>query len=87
MKFVYFLDKKLTFQHFFLFSSDVSQTEDFIYFFFSSDEGKKTLVGARRPNNLLCVALGLGRCHAKRWIGGAPAQQCFFGHDSSKELK
>ncbi len=56
MKFVYFPDKKLTFQHFFIFSSDVSQTEDFIFYFFSSDEGKKTLVGARRPNNILSVA-------------------------------
>ncbi len=55
MKFVYFLDKKLTFQHFFISSSDVSQREDFI-FFFPSDEGKKPLVGARQPNNILSVA-------------------------------
>ena len=56
MKFVYFLDKKLTFQHFFIFSSNVSKKEDAIFYFFPSDEGKKTLVGARRPNNILSVA-------------------------------
>ncbi len=57
MKFVYFLDKKTNFPaFFFIFSSDVSQTEDFIFYFFSSDEVKKTLVGARRPNNILSVA-------------------------------
>ncbi len=42
MKFVYFLDKKLTFQHFF--SSDVSQKEDFVFYFFSPERAKRPLL-------------------------------------------
>ncbi len=59
MKYAYYLCKRTNFPAFnFIFSSDVGQTEDFIFiFFFSSDKGKKTLVGARRPNNILSVAL------------------------------
>ncbi len=53
---VYFHDIKLTFQHLFIFSSDASQIGYFIFYFFSSDKGKMTLVGARRPNNILSVA-------------------------------
>ncbi len=48
--------KKLTFKHFFIFSSDIlkswevfpddSQRVDFYFLFFSSDEGKKPLSGS-----------------------------------------
>ena len=52
MKFVYFLDKKLTSFYFFL-----RCEPEWRFYFLSSDMGKKTFVGARRPNNMLSVAL------------------------------
>ena len=41
---------------FFLFFLQCEPDRRFYFIFFSSDEGKGTLVGARRPNNILSVA-------------------------------
>ncbi len=45
---------------FFSFSSNVSRWGYLIYFFFPSDKGKKTHVGACQPKDILSVGLGVG---------------------------
>ena len=57
MEFVHFIIKNQLSGIFFIFSSDVSKRGFFIFYFFSSDEGKMTHVGPRWPNNILSVAL------------------------------
>ena len=37
-------------------SSDQSQNENFHFYFFPSDEAQNTIVGARRPNNIVRAA-------------------------------
>ena len=48
---------------FFIFSSDQNQNQNFYFYFFSSDKVQNTLVGARRPNNIVSVALGTVNYH------------------------
>ncbi len=55
MDIVDFLTEKVTFQLFFFFS-DKNQKQNFYFYFLSSDKVQNTLVGARRPNNIVRVA-------------------------------
>ncbi len=57
MKFVYFLNKKALSSIFLFFPPMWARKKILLFIFFSTDEGKKTLVGARQPNNILSVAL------------------------------
>ncbi len=54
MEIVSFHDKKNSFSNIFFIFPPMRARED-IFYFFSSEEGKKTLVGARPPNNILRV--------------------------------